>query len=179
MNKYVALFRGLNVGGHNKITMADLKLMLTQADCQNVATYIQSGNAVFLHSLAAAPICAKLEDCFEKHFGYRVSIVIRSENELEAALNTYPYFKDDREPKFMMTGFARDGLNQDAPAILSGAAIEGELVSVEGNEVHFYFGNGAGRSKLGALNFVKKIGAPITIRNRRTISILVEMLSDI
>ncbi|MGJ8527543.1 DUF1697 domain-containing protein [Maritalea sp.] len=178
MNKYVALFRGLNVGGHNKITMVDLKLMLTQADCQSVSTYIQSGNAVFSHELAAGPLCAKLEDNFEKQFGYRVSIVIRCETELKAALNAYPYFDETRELKLMMTGFARQKLSDDAQSVLSAAAIEGELVNVSGDEVHFYFGNGAGRSKLGALNFVKKIGTPITIRNRRTISKLVDMLNQ-
>ena len=48
MQKYVALIRGLNVGGHNKLAMKDLKSMLEAADCEKVTTYIQSGNAVFL-----------------------------------------------------------------------------------------------------------------------------------
>ena len=47
MNTYIALLRGINVGGHEKILMADLKLLLDSIGLQNVQTYIQSGNVVF------------------------------------------------------------------------------------------------------------------------------------
>lgn len=179
MNKYVALFRGLNVGGHNKIKMVDLKTMLEGADCQKVSTYIQSGNAVFLHELRRGQIEAFLEDAFANHFGYRPDIVVRTNEELAQVAADYPYFSAERNMSYMMTGFARYQMADDALLKLEQVAVEGESVLVTDSEVHIYFGNGSGRSKLAALNFVKKIGTPITTRNRRTVLKLLEMVADL
>ncbi|MFT6656905.1 DUF1697 domain-containing protein [Maritalea sp.] len=177
MNKYVALFRGLNVGGHNKITMVELRVMLEAADCQKVTTYIQSGNAVFVHDQPRDKIETMLEGAFEKHFEYRVDIVVRTEAELASATTAYPFFSDERNLSFMMTGFARQPIGENAISILEQVAIDGELVEAKEQEIHFYFGNGSGRSKLGALNFAKKIGTPITMRNRRTVLKLLELIN--
>jgi len=177
MNKYVALFRGLNVGGHNKITMVDLKAMLERADCQKVTTYIQSGNAVFLHAQERDEIETHLEAAFEKQFGYQVDIVVRTKDELENIAAAYPFSSDERNLSYMMTGFARHPIAENASAILEQVAVDGEFVQVDPQQIHFYFGNGSGRSKLGALNFSKKIGAPITMRNRRTVQKLLEMIN--
>lgn len=177
MQKYVALIRGLNVGGHNKLTMKDLKSMLDAADCEKVTTYIQSGNAVFWHKLDHDALTEHLENEFERVFGYRADFVLRTEADLSKAFEDYPFFDEKREPKFMMTGFAKTKMNADAQSVFEDVTIDGELVSSTGSEVHFYFGNGSGRSKLAALNFAKKVGTPITVRNRRTISKLIELMA--
>lgn len=177
MNKYVALFRGLNVGGHNKITMVDLKAMLEGAACQKVTTYIQSGNAVFESEIAANKIETHLEDAFEKQFGYAVEVMVRSDAQLQTAYDNFPFFDEDRELRFMMTGFAKSDFATEAEAVLKDVADGDELVQIVGNQVHFYFANGSGRSKLGALNFAKKIGTPLTLRNRRTVGKLLELIN--
>jgi len=179
MNKYVALFRGLNVGGHNKITMVDLKQMLATAGCQNVNTYIQSGNAVFLHKYDSQKLAQFLEEQYQTAFGYAVDIVIRTEAQLATSLDAYPFETNDREAKFMMTAFARTAIKEEALAVLASVADESELIDVGSDELHFYFGNGSGRSKLAALNFPKKIGTPVTMRNRRTVTKLVEMMATL
>ena len=177
MQKYVALIRGLNVGGHNKLAMKDLISMLEAADCEKVTTYIQSGNAVFRHKLDHDSLTKHLETAFEGAFGYVADFVLRSEEELTRASENYPFFDEERELKFMMTGFAKTQMTPDAQSIFDDVAVEGELVSSTGSEVHFYFGNGSGRSTLAALNFAKKVGTPITVRNRRTISKLIELMA--
>jgi len=179
MNKYVALFRGLNVGGHNKITMVDLKAMLERADCQKVTTYIQSGNAVFLHPLGRDEIETFLESSFEKQFGYSVDIAVRTQEELQAAADVYPFFNEERNLSYMMTGFARRAMQDNALTILLQAAQNDELVQIVENEIHIYFSQGSGRSKLAALNFAKKIGTPTTTRNRRTVLKLLELINSI
>lgn len=177
MYKYVALFRGLNVGGHNKITMVDLKAMLEGADCQKITTYIQSGNAVFQSDVSPDEIESHLEYAFENQFGYAVEIMVRSDKELQAVFDDYPFFNEERELRFMMTGFAKGGFAPDAETVLANVAEGDELVQIVGNQVHFYFANGSGRSKLGALNFAKKIGTPLTLRNRRTVGKLLELIN--
>ncbi|MCZ4271777.1 DUF1697 domain-containing protein [Maritalea porphyrae] len=179
MNKYVALFRGLNVGGHNKIKMVDLKAMLEGADCQKVTTYIQSGNAVFLHNRRRDEIEDFLETAFENQFGYKPDIIVRTNEEIASAASEYPFFTNDRNMSYMMTGFTRHAPFGDALSTLEEVAENGELVQVTDSEIHIYFANGSGRSKLAALNFAKKIGTPITTRNRRTVLKLLEMIEDL
>jgi uncharacterized protein (DUF1697 family) len=63
--------------------------------------------------------------------------------------------------------------------VLDDIAIEGEFVQTNPRHIDFYFGNGSGRSKLAAANFAKKIGTPITVRNRRTVSKLIELMANL
>ena len=66
MKTYVILLRGINVGGKNKIPMADLKLFLEEQGFKDVLTYIQSGNVVLRSDLAAKTLSAKIEDSLPK-----------------------------------------------------------------------------------------------------------------
>ena len=97
-----------------------------------------------------------LETAFEGAFGYAADFVLRSEEELTRASENYPFFDEERELKFMMTGFAKTQMTPDAQSIFDAVAVEGELVSSTGNEVHFYFGNGSGRSKVGGAKLCEK-----------------------
>ncbi|MCF4097422.1 DUF1697 domain-containing protein [Maritalea mediterranea] len=176
---YIALFRGLNVGGHHKIKMADLCAFLNRHGGENTKHYIQSGNLVFHHDDSLAALAQKLEPAFADTFGFQSQIVLRTLPQLQAAQKAYPFDREDREQKFMMTGFARATPNDDALELLTSLATEKELVAQQGEAFFFYFGDGSGRSKIANLNFEKKIGTALTIRNRRTISKLIEMAEKI
>jgi len=75
MSAYVILMRGINVGGKNKIPMADLKLCLEQLGFENVVTYIQSGNVVLRSDLDAEALSAKIEDMLPKKFKLNSSMI--------------------------------------------------------------------------------------------------------
>lgn len=175
---YIALFRGLNVGGSHKIKMADLVAFLNRQGGEKTQHYIQSGNLVFHSDEQVHDLAQRLEPAFEKEFSFPSQIILRTLPELEAAHAAYPFDREDREQKFMMTGFARQNPNGDALAVLEGLLADGELVAQSGNEFFFYYGNGSARSKVANLNFEKKIGTALTVRNRRTISKLIEMAAD-
>ena len=98
MARYVALLRGINVGGNNLIRMADLRACLEADGFAEVRTYIQSGNAVFTASGSSAAITAKLVRTLSDEFGYEATVAVRSARQLRAIVDTAPEgFGVDRE----------------------------------------------------------------------------------
>ena len=89
--KFVALLRGINVGGNNKVSMADLKVALTEAGLSNVKTYINSGNVLFesqkKSEIELAEICEK---AIEKKFGFPVGCAVLSEKAYKNGVDAAP-----------------------------------------------------------------------------------------
>src|SRR4030095_3917583 len=75
MKTYVILLRGINVGGKNKISMAELKLFLEEQGCEDVVTYIQSGNVVLRSDLSAKTLSTNIEDGLPKKFKLDSSLI--------------------------------------------------------------------------------------------------------
>jgi uncharacterized protein (DUF1697 family) len=96
MKTYIALLRGINVSGHKKIKMADLKDMLLKKGFQDVVTYIQSGNVVFK---SEETVHEELEDKIKKGiadtFGFDVPVLVKTKREIEAILRESPYTKEE------------------------------------------------------------------------------------
>jgi uncharacterized protein (DUF1697 family) len=91
MNKYVALLRGINVGGHNIIKMTDLKACFETLGLQDVSTYIQSGNVIFSSDeLGIAKLTEQIESALSKTFNYKSRLVLRSKKQLKAIITKAP-----------------------------------------------------------------------------------------
>jgi uncharacterized protein (DUF1697 family) len=90
MGRYVALLRGINVGGNNIIRMADLRACLEADGFDDVRTYSQSGNVVFTASGSAATLTARLERTLSKEFGYEATVAVRSARQLRAIVDGAP-----------------------------------------------------------------------------------------
>jgi uncharacterized protein (DUF1697 family) len=88
--RYVALLRGINVGGRNKVPMADLREAVEQVGHTDVSTYIQSGNVLFTSSRPRAQIESELEEKLERRFGFPVVVVVRSRAQLRAIVQQAP-----------------------------------------------------------------------------------------
>ena len=107
-HRYVALLRGVNVGGKNRLPMADLRDIFTAAGCAAVRTYIQSGNVVFdaAHDLAeAVPEIVTL--AIRRRFGYESVVVLRSGEELRQVVNSNP-FDTSGDPRLLHVAFLKD-----------------------------------------------------------------------
>lgn len=181
MTVQVILLRGINVGGHGKLPMADLKAHLTALGAEKVETYIQSGNVV----LTPAVDAQALADRIEAAQGFRPQVFALSLEDWEARIARNPFA--DRmasaDPKSLHVFFF-DGEIQDpgsdrprlAPFFQVAAADE-EFGYTEG-ALWLWAPSGIGRSKL-ATTMEKLAGIPLTARNWRTveaISALVEKL---
>src|SRR6187399_408069 len=90
MQTYIALLRGINVSGHKKIKMPDLKAMFEALGFTNVHTYIQSGNVVF-ESKSATGLESKISAKILEQFGFEVSVICRTAKEMEQVITRNPY----------------------------------------------------------------------------------------
>jgi uncharacterized protein (DUF1697 family) len=156
MPNHVALLRGINVGGRNKVAMADLHKVVESLGHGDVATYIQSGNVVFTsnHTDTAA-IAGELGRALEETLGVRSSVVVLSRAELAKVIADNP-FPDEANPKHLHAIFrgAKVGA-QEAAAVATAerrARDKGgrDQVKVVGRTVYLRTPDGLGRSELAA-----------------------------
>ena len=92
MTSYIALLRGINIGGHKKVPMADLKKMLEKMGYENVRTLLNSGNAVFEAALQKPEAIAKdIGERMQKTFGFTCDIVVRSADEIQKLIKENPF----------------------------------------------------------------------------------------
>mgnify|MGYP003117953361 FL=1 len=102
MGIYIVLLKGINVGGHKKVPMADLRNLLTTSGFKNVKTYIQSGN-VILES--ATKDIAKIESDITavilKHFGFEVSVLVKTRVDLERIFKASPFSEEKKKASYL------------------------------------------------------------------------------
>src|SRR5690625_2654452 len=91
MNAFVALLRGINVGGHHKVPMAELRDVCRELGWQNIQTYIQSGNIIFSADGAPTQLEADLEQAIVAHFGFSVPVIIRSNYQWATYATSNPF----------------------------------------------------------------------------------------
>lgn len=94
MTIFIALLRGINVGGHHKIKMADLKSLLESMGLHKVKTYIQSGNVLFEAEEEEAQLTKRMEEKLNHTFGFPVPVVLRTAEELRQITLDCPYSSD-------------------------------------------------------------------------------------
>jgi uncharacterized protein (DUF1697 family) len=181
---YVALLRGINVGGKNRLPMADLAAMFTEAGCGRVKTYIQSGNVVFEATEATLPKVAKhVEAEVQKRFGFRCVFVTRSREEIEAVLKKNPYLGERAgeviEEKWLHVYFLAEAPGKAAVAGLDPERSPGDRFQVAGRDVYLHVPKGMGQTKLTNAFFDGKLKTMSTARNWATVKKLAEMMAEI
>ena len=173
---YVALLRGINVGGKNKLPMAALSAMFVEAGCGDVKTLIQSGNVVFSAPPAlASTIAAQVTQAIADGFGLAIPLVIRTAEDLAAVSRDNPFLQAGEDPEKLHVGFLADTPAEAAIASLDPARSAPDRFLVRGREVYLHLPNGVARSKLTNAYFDGRLQTVTTIRNWRTVLALVEM----
>ena len=171
MASHVALLRGINVGGRNKVPMAELREVVASLGHTGVSTYIQSGNVLFsTPDSDNAALASALESAISDRFGIWSSVVVVSRDELARLLDGNPY-PDEPNPKFVHVVF----MNSEPPADLlerikaaeSQAAAKGsrDTVTAAGEALFLHTPDGYGTSELAQAVF-KIISAPAKQRQR-------------
>lgn len=174
--RHVALLRGINVGGKNSLPMKDLAEMFTAAGGKDVVTYIQSGNVVFGASAAVAAKCASsVTKAIAKKFGYDVPIVIRSADELRAAVTASPFLARGVPADELHLACLRERPTPDAAMALDGSRFAPDELEVVGADVHLHLPNGVGKSKLTNAWLDRSLATVSTLRNWRTVLKLLEI----
>ena len=174
MTIYIALLRGINVGGSRKVPMAQLREAFVGAGATDVVTYIQSGNVALRHPARSVDeLRVELEGAIEASFGFEVPVVLRTKAQLAAVVEHNPYPTD--EPTQLSVVFFNEGPAPGAFDHVDAAAAAPEEFLVRGNEVYLHLPNGMGRAKLPPL--MGKALAAGTARNWRTVRKLVDLAS--
>lgn len=93
--KYAAFFRGINVGGKNKVKMAELQILFESCGFRAVTTYIQSGNVVFESGLDEPALYDMISAAFEKRFGFPSQVVLRTDHEISEMLENLPFTEEE------------------------------------------------------------------------------------
>jgi uncharacterized protein (DUF1697 family) len=169
---WVALLRGINVGGKNPVPMKRLVTLCEKAGARNVSTYIQSGNVIF----DAAPALVKklpalLEKAITAELGCHSPVVIRSHEELVKIEKAAP-FSDDDHGKLLVLFLQGDPKNVDR---LDAKRSPPDRFAVVGREIYLHCPNGYGRSKLTNDYFDRTLQTISTARNWRTLIKLLEL----
>lgn len=172
----IALLRGINVGGKNKLPMTVLAAMFTKAGCTEVQTYIQSGNVVFKTAAGAdRKIAAAVSKAIQAQCHLTVPVVVRTGAQMAAVLNANPFLRKSVPAESLHVMFLGD-----APAAALVAGLEpdrspGDKFIVRGSEIYLHLPNGAARTKLTNAYFDAKLRTVSTMRNWRTVLTLAEM----
>ena len=174
MGKAVALLRGINVGGHRKVPMAELRELAAGLGLEEPRTYVASGNLVFGSGEARADLERKLEQAIEARFAFTVDVIVRSAEQWAdyCARNPFPE-ESGRAPNLVMLVIGKEPADDRAVAALRAKAAAEEKVEGRGEAVWIWFGNGSGRSKIGT-GPAKGVW---TSRNWRTVVAIQEMLA--
>ena len=176
MDVHVALLRGINLGGKNRLPMKDLAAMFTDAGCGSITTYIQSGNVVFeAPPVLARRIPARIEKAIADRFGYRVPVVTRTGAELHKVVRGNPFLRAGAEAGTLHVAFlARPPAAAKVKALDPGRSPP-DSFAARGREIYLHCPNGLGRTKLTNAYFDSKLGTISTVRNWKTVEALLEL----
>lgn len=174
--RHVALLRGINVGGRNRVPMAELRALCGELGWADVETYIQSGNLVFSSGDGPARLEAELERAIERRFGLAIPVLVRTAAQWAAYAASNPFPEaTEAEPNLVMLALSKAAPAPDAVAALQPRAADGERIVRTGDALWIYFAGGAGRSKLTPAVLDRLVGSPVTTRNWRTVVRLAEL----
>lgn len=178
MNRFVALLRGINVSGRNRVPMAELRPLCETLGWSAVRTYIQSGNVVFEAKGDGSALEAALEKAIERHFGLSIPVIVRSAGQWPIYVNANPFpHEAETGPNRLMLCLSKARPAGDCAEALQARAKDGEQVRLAGDALYIHFPAGSGSSKLSPSLIDRLVGSPVTARNWRTMLTLQEMLA--
>jgi uncharacterized protein (DUF1697 family) len=173
---FIALLRGINVGGHNRILMPELRELAAALGWADVQSYLQSGNLVFRAGSSPQQLAVELERAIDTRFGLPVPVVIREATEWTGYVAGNPFTgATASEPGLVMLAVSKDPPTEGAAAELQTRATQGERVRQVGDAVWIHYAGGAGRSRLSPGLLDRVVGSAVTTRNWRTVSALATM----
>ncbi len=175
MRTHTLLLRGVNVGGKNRVPMAELRALLTQLGAEEVETYIQSGNAVCrLSPEGAATIARDLSDGLRARLGVASPVVVREAAEIATALASCPFEVPESERYIV---FLADTPAPERVSALDPNRSPGHRFQVRGADIYLHLPTGVATTKLSNDWFDRQLGTVSTVRNWRTLLALHALLT--
>ena len=180
MKTFISMLRGINVSGHKRISMAELKRLYESLGFVNVRTYVQSGNVVFDSAKSdQSKLTALIEAQIKRSWGYAVSVFIRDPHDFQRLLGSNPFLKGRNEDpaKLHVTFLQHSPLKSALSSLEAPQAGPDEFV-VKNQEIFLFCPEGYGRTKLSNNFFERKLDMPATTRNWNTIRALNQLAKE-
>jgi uncharacterized protein (DUF1697 family) len=177
MNTYIALFRGINLLGVNRLPMTELKIILERNGCCDVRTYIQSGNAILKSPIKDRRLLAKqLTAAVLKSHGFQPRVIVLTAGELEKAIAANPFPQGERNPTTLHLFFLDPLPKEPNLKAIEAIKVKTEAFALKGAVFYLYTPDGFGTSKL-AKSAERFLGVDATARNWRTVTTLLGMVN--
>jgi uncharacterized protein (DUF1697 family) len=177
----ISMLRGVNVGGHNKIKMDELRALYEFLKFENPRTYVQSGNVIFRTKEKNSPALAKkIQKAIERKFGFRPEVIVRTTEELRSAIAASPFASErNLEPGKILVTFLAGEPGSNAEATLLTLKAYPEELHLKGRELYIYFPDGAGKSKLPWSKVEKLFQTTGTARNWNSVTKMLAMAEEL
>src|SRR5271163_258474 len=177
MSVIISMLRGVNVGGHNKIKMDQLRAVYESLGFRDAQTYIQSGNVVSrADKRDPGTACTRIEKGIERHFGFRPSVIVRTASELREVIVRNPFAKrSGMDASRLLVAFLAGSPAADALDKVLKIKCEPQELRVSGRELFIYFPNGLARPTLPMATVERTLKIAFTGRNWNTVRKLLEM----
>ncbi len=173
--KYVALLRGINVGGKHMIKMETLRATFSSLGFENVKSYINSGNLIFETAKTNdGKLAKKVHDAIKKDFGFEISVIVRSMAEIGEIIANNPYDGQFEKNKDLHVFFLEQELSLENTLLLLEKNSDLEMIAVNGRTIYYLLRISIVDSLLGKGFVDKKLKVAATARNWRTVKTLAE-----
>jgi uncharacterized protein (DUF1697 family) len=178
MARYVVLVRGVNVGGHNKLPMAKFRELLSGLGFTDVATYLQSGNAVFTTAKQPpAKLATAIERALKQTLNLDVRVLVITSARLQRIVNDNPMVKDDDDPTHLYVAFLSGKPNSKKLQGIDVDRYAPDRFTVLSDVAYLHYPKGMGKSRLDPGVVFGRCGVWATARNWRTVNQLLELLT--
>ena len=179
MKIYIALFRGINVGGRNALPMKEIVAILEHLGSQKVKTYIQSGNAVFVGPEKDTLRLSKaIRVEVKKRRGFEPQVLLLELEDIERAIRNNPFPEAETDPRSLHAGFLASTPEHPNLKMLESLKRGSERFRLIDRVFYLHAPEGIGRSKLAA-NTEKLLGVPMTDRNWSTVCTIRAMAQEL
>ncbi|XCF06732.1 DUF1697 domain-containing protein [Tamlana crocina] len=176
MTTYIALLRGINVGGQKKVPMAELRNLLTRAGLKNVATYIQSGNVVFQSSEEnIQKLENEIRSVILKHFGFEVPVLVKTPTDFQNILKNCPFPDEQKVNSYFVLLFSKP--NEGVVKEVKSMSYPNETFVITDACVYLHCATGYGKAKLNNNIIERKLNTTATARNYKTMAKLLALAS--
>jgi uncharacterized protein (DUF1697 family) len=177
--RYAALLRAVNVGGNNKIAMADLRAALGDLGYTDVITHLQSGNAVFSCPRTPAPeLEHDIATAIADRLKVKCAVMVRNGDELAAAVGSHPLGAEPENPSRYFVAFLSTEPSAERLAALTAESFLPDRLWVRGREAYLWCPDGAAQTKLTNTTLEKRLGVAATSRNWNTVTKLSSLTAD-
>ncbi|MGJ8664898.1 MAG: DUF1697 domain-containing protein [Patiriisocius sp.] len=174
MKTYIALLRGINVGGHKKFTKAEQLEMSLTLGFTNPKIYLHTGNWIFTSEAKSEVVAKQIETAITSKYGWEVPVLVFKASEISNIFNACPFSEEVKEKSYFT--LLDSNPNKENIKVLSQYSYPNEAFFMGERCVYYYPIHGAGKAKMSNNFFENKLKVTATSRNYKTMNAIVKMM---